>query len=365
MKFNSREFEILLALRSNPFTSHKKLAEDLKMSWITVKKYYDNLVDKGIIQKKIAIYNPWKLGLIRVNILAFVKNHFNLRLLEKACDEHPYTQYRSRFVAGQFGLFIKFDLPKESIKLLIEFLDSLVTCDVITHYEYTINNGLHFETTPDISRYNSDEDKWDFSWTDWFNKIPTHSSDTIILKNKPVDLSKIKPSHLKILRKLTENADIKQAKLRKELGLTRSEMSRQFQFVKDELVQSSRLLFDLNAFNLSETYLIKCDSVSKKIQGQFVYAFKNDPPPFHSMLEILEDNSIEIWSNLPSSQAQEMVYSCWSMLENAKTFVLNTGGKASMRYWFYDENFDFDQHYWKTSKDYIVIEPLNRLFQSN
>ncbi|MHA1973713.1 MAG: Lrp/AsnC family transcriptional regulator [Candidatus Hodarchaeales archaeon] len=363
MNFSPKEFKILLALRSNPFLSHKKLAEELNLSWVTIRKYYERLVDQGIIKKKIAIYNPWKLGLIRMNVLAFVNNFTDLQILEKACDEHPYTHYRSRFIAGDFGLFIKFDLPNDSIKLLTNFLDSLVTHDIITYYEFTINNGLHFETIPDISRYDTKNNKWDFDWQNWFKRLSTYPSESISIKNEPIDLSKIKPSHFKILRRLTENADFKQTDLRIELGLTRSEMSRQVQFIKDKMIQSSRLLLDLKAFDLSETYLVKSNSVDKKTQSRLIYAFENDPPPFNSTLEILEDDSLEIWSNLPSSIAQEMVYSCWSLLENSRTFVLSTSEKSSMTYWFYDENFDFEKHKWKTSKEYIVTEPLSRLFK--
>ena len=60
-------------------------------------------------------------------------------------------------------------------------------------------------------------------------------------------------------------------------------------------------------------------------------------------------------------QLSDFSFASWENLPNLETYLLDTKDNSSMVYWFYPPNFDFDQGKWKKTREYIVIDPLERL----
>ncbi|KKK57054.1 hypothetical protein LCGC14_3058370, partial [marine sediment metagenome] len=109
-----KDFKLIQALQTDPLISMKKLAKKVDISWPTVKKRYNRMVEEGIIGLPVAIYKVETLGLLRISVIAKVLTMELLKKLELACDVHPYTHYRSRFFGEHFGLLIQFDIPNNS-----------------------------------------------------------------------------------------------------------------------------------------------------------------------------------------------------------------------------------------------------------
>lgn len=339
----------------------KELADHLGVTWTTAKKRYTHLKEKGIIRNPIALYDPFTLGLQRISVLAFVPSVTALKRVEKSCDIYPYTNYRSRLFGGRFGIFIQYDIPYGSSNLLNEFLTRLQNLDLVLEYELYENIGLHFETYPDLTKFNSETHSWDFSWPEWFSNLSKVSEFLPETPSPLKDYSKFRRSHFNILRALTANASVKQRELREKFHLSRTEAHRQYNFVLNNYIDRIRLIYKREIFDITETYLAICSNVDGTLQAQFYNSLKENSPPFHLGLSILQDNYIQLWGNMSPAQAISLSYSIWQSIESCQIFILNTKDEGSFAYWFYPNNFDFEKGKWNVSKGYMVNDPIRRL----
>ncbi|MBY8999663.1 MAG: hypothetical protein KGD64_01990, partial [Candidatus Heimdallarchaeota archaeon] len=176
--------------------------------------------------------------------------------------------------------------------------------------------------------------------------------------------TKYKPIHFKILRELTSNtsdATKKQSELKEKFNLSKTDAHRHYNYVMDNYVDSVRLLIDRKSFNLTETYIAVASSVTKESKNQLYNLMKDKPPPFHVSMDILKGTNLLIWGNMSAPQASEFAFSIWNALQNVEVYVLNTRDKESRNYWFYDLNYDFNNESWKTSREYMIKEPLSQL----
>ena len=355
---SSEDFAILLALESNPFMPMTELATLLGITRITAKKRVDGLKERDIIRTPIAIYNPQALGLNRINVIAFVNSIEKLRILELACDEHPYTHYRARVYGGQFGLLMQFDTPGNTTTQTDEFLRKLAKEDIILQYELLPSIGIRNDIYADLSRYNAKMSSWIFSWDDWFTGLDEEKSSLPVKQIITKDFSKFQQSHFKILRMLTANASIKQTDIIEKLKLSRTQTHREYNFVMENYIERIRFIYNREIFDLTETYITIGSDLEKSKSDQIFSAVKNNPPPFRLALDLIENNKILLWGNMTPAQASSFAFSMWRTISSTQIYTLDT--KKSRLYWFYPDNFDFQIMEWKVSKDYVIKDPLNR-----
>ena len=355
------DYLILLELLNNPTITVTELATKLNSSRPTVSKYLKNLKEKGIIRNTIANIYPERLNLTVIDVLSFVSSYENLLLLEKACDEHPYTYYRSRIYGGKFGLFIIFYIPMGTTANIDEFFKKLQKGNIINDYRIYESSGVSYSSRSDISRFNIEKSKWDFSWEKWINSIEQEDDKIIFKKIEPINLKIIKRTHFEILRMLTENASIKQNEISKRLNLSKTETHRQYNFVLEKFVKEIIQTFNRDNFFLTETFLIIAHDIPLEKQEKLINKMKNDPPPFYGSLSILKGGKFRFWANMSIDQAGTFIFSLFKIFNNIEVFTLNTRKKRSASYYFYPENFDFNIKKWKDSKSYMIKEPLERL----
>ncbi|MFW9993991.1 MAG: Lrp/AsnC family transcriptional regulator [Candidatus Odinarchaeota archaeon] len=360
MNLKHEDFTLILALETDPFMPMTELATLLGISRITVKKRVEDLKKRGIIRNPIALYSPKKLGLKRVSVRASLSSISALHVLEQACDEHPYTHYRTRLFGGGYGLFMQFDIPNGSMTLLKDFLDRLQTEQVIETYDMLESTGLQVEAFPDLSRFNPSSSSWDFSWKTWFNSLSQFPSSLPSLVESEPDYSGFTVSSFKILRLLTSNASLRQVDIRKQLSLSRTEVSRLYNHAMDNYIDKIRFMYNREMFDLTETYIAFGNPVKLETAGQIYHAIEDNPPPFHLALDISKAAKIHLWANMSTVQASEFAFSVWEALGNIQIYTLDT--KSSALYWFYPDNFDFDEMRWRISRAYIVDDPLNRIW---
>ncbi|NHJ49619.1 MAG: winged helix-turn-helix transcriptional regulator [Asgard group archaeon] len=358
---NNEDFAILLALESNPSMPMTELATILNVTRITAKKRVDDLKERGIIREPIAIYDPYKLDLYRMNVLANVPTLDALEKLEKACDEHPYTHYRVRSFGCKFQLFMQFDMPNGTDKLLVDFLKQLEKQEIINSFELFPSKGLRTDVYADLSRFNAKLSSWNFSWEDWYNKLGTQTSKLPPVAKSEVDYTNFNKSYFQVLRLLTANATLKQTDLIEKLKLSKTQAHREYNFVMENFIETIRFMYDREIFDLTETYIAIGYNISSKLIAQIYHAINNNPPPFRLALDILENDSILLWGNMSPAQASGFAFSMWKFIPDMNIYTLDT--KKSRLYWFYPDNFDFDKLEWKISKDYFITEPLDRVLK--
>ena len=364
MGMNIKDMELLLALVEDPTISITELAAKLKLSRPTVKARLDNLKEKGMIRKPIAQYKPETLGLERKHVLVEVSSKESIKLVEDSCDTHPYTVYRARTFGGKFGLYMQFEIPKNTLGLLKEYFQILKQKKYINNFRIYESSGLRKVSYPDLERFNSENLSWNFSWDKWFKKLKKYPTTY----DKPLETKRTytnyKPIQFKILKELTSdasNATKKQSELKEKFNLSKTDAHRHYNYVMDNFVDKVRLLIDRKSFNLTETYIAVASSVSKERKNQLCNLMRENPPPFHVSMDILKGTNFLMWGNMSASQASEFAFSIWNTLQDVEVYILNTKDKGSRNYWFYDENYDFDNKCWKTSKEYMIKEPLSKL----
>jgi DNA-binding Lrp family transcriptional regulator len=355
------DFSILLALKNDPLMSLNELAEKIGVTWITAKTHCTHLKEKGVIRDPIAIYQPLILGLQRIVVLAKVPNKETLKMVEKGCDEHPYTRYRVRTLGGAFGIYIQFDIPFGTVELLNKFLLQLEKLGYL--YEYSLHEtiGNHLETYPDLTRYDSKSNTWNFNWEEWFKNIENTSNQILEESPSPNDFSTFKKSHFHILRELTKNASVTQKELREKYNLSRTETHRQYNYVLNHYIDRVRLIYKREMFNITETHLILCTDVDPTVQAQVYNLLKKYPPPFHSAMDIFKGRNFQLWVNTNPSQAIALANSVWTLFPKSKLYILNVRESGSFSYWFYPPNFNFETKDWRKDMEYMVKAPLDAL----
>jgi len=361
MNISIKDLALIFALEEDPFISITKLSEMLKLSRPTVKKRMENLKKQGILGKPIALYQPENLGLERKHVFAEVTSQDDLKKLEKACEEHPYTRYRARTFGGVFGLYMQFEIPPNTLHLLNEFIQRLQDNKYLTEFKILESSGRRTVSFPDLNKFNVDSLTWDFSWNKWFKSLKSYSSKIYEPEKKETDYSIYKPQHFQVLRKISSDASINQSELKDALGLSKTETHRSYKFVMDKYIDRVRLIYDRESFNLTETYLAISSFIGEEKQAQIYNQMKENPPPFHISVDMLENYGIIIWGNMSTSQATDFAFSAWKALNNAYIYILNTKKGGSRMYWFYPNNFDFDKQYWKISREYMIEEPLSKI----
>ena len=361
MNISTKDLALIFALEEDPFISITKLAEMLKLSRPTVKKRMEALKKQGILGKPMALYQPETLGLERKHIFAEVSSQEDLKKLENACEAHPYTKYRARTFGGNFGLYMQYEIPQNTLLLLNEFMQNLLDSKHLSNFQILESSGIRTISFPDLNKFDVDSLTWDFSWKNWFQSLMSYSSVIHEKEKEELSYSVYKPLHFQILRKISSDASINQTELIDTFGLSKTEAHRSYKFVMSKYIDRVRLIYDRESFNLTETYLAFSSYVGYKRQAQIFNQMKENPPPFHVSFDMLEKGGIIIWGNMSSSQATDFAFSSWKSLNNVRIYILNTKRGGSRMYWFYPNNFDFEKQNWKISRKYMIDEPLSKI----
>lgn len=365
MSLNYKDFELLLTLHADPFMTITELAKKLKLSRPTTKKKMDILVSDGIIKPATALYKPEPLGLQRVNVFVNTPTIEALEMVEVACKMHPYTHYRARFYGGTYGLFIQFDIPPNTLNRLHEFLVALRKRGFIANFDIYTSTGLRVGAFPDLIKFDCKTSNWNFSWEKWFSSFSEYPTSLDLPELPTEDYSNFQKIHFNILRELTANASIKQKEIQEKFKLSKTEAHRKYTYVRNNYVDKIRLIYNREAFDLTETHIAIGSFVHPKKQARIYNKMKEHPPPFHIALDLMKENHILIWAHMSPAQSSSFAFSIWKYLKNVQIFALSTRFGSSTIYWFYANNFDFNRRRWKTSRKYMVTQPLKELNNIN
>lgn len=354
------DYKIILSLESDPLMPYSKLAEVLGVSWPTAKKRIAELKARGVIRTPVALYNHKVLGLRRLYGIWSVQTIEDLVRLEKLCDAHPYTIYRSRGYGNEYILFTQFAIPPETIPLMKEFNDILVEKKYCNKGTILFSSGVRTESFADLTLFNLSSNKWNFDWEKWFELFQNQSEVFSPPVHSPtIDLKKWKPIDFKILRELTKNPEIKQTELSQKFHLSRTSTHHSYTTVFNNLISSVRPRFDRIMFNQVNTRLFWIPNVNEAKLNKFFNLINNHPLPFRIGLDILQDNGLLLWGvSLPSFHEHQLALTLWRLFQTFPSYTLDTSLDRSMIYWFYPDNFDFKTNYWKIDREYVVDQPL-------
>ncbi|MHA1259414.1 MAG: hypothetical protein ACTSRO_07210, partial [Candidatus Heimdallarchaeaceae archaeon] len=88
--------------------------------------------------------------------------------------------------------------------------------------------------------------------------------------------------------------------------------------------------------------------------------FSKIPPPFQANIELFK-NGIFLRLTLPPYYDSKMCYLIWSSFKNYKIYSLDFFGKHGMWWNFQPQNFDYEQHNWKTDDFWMWDEIISNI----
>jgi DNA-binding Lrp family transcriptional regulator len=357
------DYRIVQKLETNPLMPYTEFASELGISWSTTKKRVNELKARGVIRTPVAIYSNELLGLHRMSFIWTLESRKDLSLMETFCDIHPYTHYRCRGYGRGFILFIQFDVPPEVIPQMKELSTVLQEEQFVRDITTLESSGTQLETFPDLQHFDLDAREWVFDWNEWLSLIPQQPE---ILKPKtsspPLSLKEWDPIDFQILRKLTANAETKQAELMREFELSRTETHRRYNKVFENLISSVRLRYNRILFDLVNTNLFWIQNPDKTQLHRLFNLMSSTPPPFRMGLDILKQDGFFLWAGaVPSIHEHHLAFSLWQLFETFETYTLDTSVNNAAIYYFYPNNFDFDTQYWRADREYTIDQPLKEL----
>jgi len=372
LEFKDIQQKIIVSLLENPLKSLKELSENVSLSVPTLKKRLQEMYDDKIIIAINAHPKVEELGLKRVHVISTIKNKNYLKIFEKACDLHPYTRYRSTAIGTTFNCYSQFEIPdnETALDLLELYFQKLYQLNIILDYKIYKGDGFTYHIYPNLSKYNPD-DGWMFDWDSW-NTTLINARDTLSVKvqtamaekNKAkIDPTEFTPLRFDILRYCSIDGTIKQSVLTKktDLQLSKSEANRQYNYVKDNMVDSFELYYNRNYFDLNDTNIFFITNVNKQKQAKLMNTLLDNPPPFRFSIDLLENNSIFLYGNLNYKDLYRFVDSLWSEFDEIEMYRLNSSIDSSIRYYFWPDNFDFEKKTWKIDYDYMLTNPINEI----
>ncbi|MHA1303963.1 MAG: winged helix-turn-helix transcriptional regulator, partial [Candidatus Heimdallarchaeaceae archaeon] len=343
--------------------SNAELARILDVSPHTISRKIQSLKEKKLYSGYYALYDPNALGLTRYFVFLFIPDIDAFSQIEKFLDAHPYTIHRSRYYIPKLGVFAQIDFPSSDASLLTEFFDELAERKIISSYSLFRSTGVRNRFSLDLDKVSIYDISWSYDWTQLQHHISIRNDTPYFHSCKSI-LSRINPLDLKILRILSYDASISQRDLCRKFDVNRTMLWRRIHFLQEHVITGYSSKINRKVFNLTSSKILLLSFSDNSLLNS-VYANFTNPnikPPFRFHIEIVVDDKncqhIILYITLPPYHESQLFYTLAQFAEY-QTFSLDISGKHSIRYAFYEENFDFELHKWKLNHDYVVKKPLS------
>ena len=323
-----------------------------------------------------------------ITFLVEINSLENIKKMEKLCNAHNYTVYRNRITGKLNGLFIQFNAPSKATIHLNDMFDILLEEGLINSFRRLHTTKNHsFETRPDIKFFDRETQHWTWNAENWFTNLPDASSvklEPII--QKPA-LDKFNAFDMILLRQLTRDSDFIQKDFAEAMKVEQYYLTRRKNLLEETVVNKYRLIFDRTLIQLHDLLIFEVETSKEEAlrlgwqlaweQSRFeekyvpfnvkkttpsgeeeVPKFElngDDPFPFSSSFYFTEKGFL--WRiNLPPGLSTHISEYLWKISKSFSVYRLDH--KHPKHYWFYHENYDEKKGEWKTSKEWMMDDPL-------
>ncbi|MEM2143133.1 MAG: winged helix-turn-helix transcriptional regulator [Candidatus Thorarchaeota archaeon] len=357
------DLRLLHLIEMDPTISIRELSTRASTSWITANRHLQMLRESGILSHPTAVFNPSAIGLERYVVLAHATDIAGLELLERACDAHPYTHYRSRIYGPYPGLFAQFDIPPEGSRLLRRYFEILQREQACVGMALLRSEGFRESTRTNQELFDPHTLSWNYDWAHWDEDIDS-ASDVLPQPATRRSLSELRLTRvdLEILAALTANADISQEELMNRFGLSQSTVSRRLIFLRENVIESVRAQIDRARFDIISTKLFYAQRCSEAARAKVFNAIKApSAPPFPLSVDLLDGGGLVLWGRMSPRHEHSLFYVLWRRFPEMQVFTMDTIRDHSRMYWFYPDNVDPETNSWKTDEDWMLNQPLSAL----
>ncbi|MFW9991383.1 MAG: AsnC family transcriptional regulator [Candidatus Odinarchaeota archaeon] len=348
------DFKLLLALQEQPLASNSALARVVDVSQPTVTNRLKSLKEKLSLYNVHTDLDPDAISMELYDFVLDISTAENVKLLEKLCDEHPYTLYRAREFGRTSGLFVQFRIPKDTGFLLVELMDSLKSRNLITGYKIlkrSRNGPAPVYTTTSLAHWDYNAAKWEFDWELWRKQL---ASSPTTLPEKPRResvLSNLTELDIQLLAELTQDARQRNSEIIEKIGLDkethglRQKVSRRLEFLKKEVVLGYRVFLNWEVFDTYHTFVFACKA-SEENTARLYNNLDTNRIPFQSTYVILENGFF--WAvQAPPSHFSVIGEIITEYSKERELLLLDY--KTSEVYGLWDKTYDSKSKLWRTS----------------
>jgi hypothetical protein len=386
---SSDQINVLYALIHNPKFNLNAITKYLnkigiEISYYTVQKTYGELINQGILRNESSItdpitpgntrlithvegnYVPEKLGLIRQHVVfRNLSDNYSVNKFKEICDIHPYTHYRTLLIGSGLHGYAQFDIPNNSASEMYEFYSSIRT--ILNSNDFQLINH-HRSTYSELKldHFNHLTGNWDFHIFSDQNKSlekiwETHNNvEEVYLQTQYSSIMEhLNPIEIQLIRELTINANVKAQNIHKFYQRDRTTISKYLKKLETDVMGNPTLYYDRSQFDLSSPQMIIGEVDMPQTINKLHRVFGDNRLPFRS--EIISDGPrFIIILMVPPSLGPEISYFVWTKTQNIEMNSISLSLDNSWRYPFYPENYDIESSKWKTSKEYINTDIINK-----
>ncbi len=391
MPIHQKDFPIFLALMQNPIGNDNEITDltnkiisssqpTKQFSLTTIHRRIKKMEEQKMIRGVAAYVNYDMLGLeqhifvIEIETFEWDKN---IELMEKFCDEHPYTYFRDRIFGSVDGLICYFTIPsgENAEILLLKGLNKFKEKKIIKKYKHYKMSYRKYNSGS-LDKYNLKTGSWDINFDELFKRMEIQSSQFQFPRSKQDKiLKKLSMFDLAIIREMTRNARRSQNEIMEELFNPKSTIGNEYSsYISDfpESKQSfSRRLKFLNDCNIFTEYRLHFGLEDFGMFNHALYIFDFDANKLHNLIEISENGilpfpsgisisteKIVFWINLPPNTFTKLTNMMFNNFKNVQTFIF---GYNLTRYLPWHENLDIEKHEWKQSEEWMINQPIESL----
>jgi len=365
-RLSGKYLTLLIALQEGPMDLLKDLAKRVGNSPTTVSKDLKWLSGEHPSQKTrffrvVPDLNEGALGLVTVDVFLEIRNLSNIRIIEKFCDDHPYTKYRARCFGYHSGLFVQFRVPKGTESFLKSLFSGLKKQDIVVDYTVLSTTGVEpIFSTSLLKHWNSSSFTWDFDWNGWSKKKVKSTPDSDKLIDSVVHI--LTSREISILTQLSYGARRKQIEIIRALekdsvSYTSQDFSRSLALLNDQFIKNYMIFLDPEAFNLYSNVLLTAKCTNTFVDD-LASRLKTHPIPFRSTLRVNGDEFL--WFlRLPPNHLSSVFTYLLANVEELDTSLLDY--QTSVAYGVWSGAFNDNQRGWIESRKFIVDDPLSSI----
>ncbi|MHA1400334.1 MAG: hypothetical protein ACTSQE_08295 [Candidatus Heimdallarchaeaceae archaeon] len=371
------EYKVLLALQKDPLSSISDIKDDINYTYgedktfYSIKKAFTNLLDKGIIRNFAASIDPEKIDLKRECFFFETKNYKKMENLERILDNHNYSRYRSRAIAGdKKGIYAEFEIPEGTKHFLEELINKLKSKNFVEKVVSFEKGAETVKTDIDMRYVDPSTLKWTFDLNKWVNKEYSQksSSDDKKRTNETLKVQKINETDLWLMRILTINPRQKNKELLERLNeekkrLTQSEfskdlstISRRKHYILENYIGDTQVIVDDTLFSLDVRMMLEIKMNKRRVK-EIKEKLRANPLPFRTNFVDTKTGFRWYIFRSPSKLVNEIINWLWSLDPEAMS-VMHWLPYGRL-YWFYPLNYDINAGDWIKTYEHF-FEPVEK-----
>ncbi len=377
--------EILRLLENYPLKSYSELAQKINLSPQTFIRRVEELRAQEVIWEVHSSLNPESLLLERHIIIFLTKSIEGIKILELACDVHPYTSSRNRIYGSNYGLFAIFDIPKGSFHNLKIFLENLLAKKYCVKYYTYKSKGKRIVYPQPFYNNIIDLDEFDLEAYLVQNTTPLYTGK----EGRESSLSSLElhPIELLILRDITLDFRTPMSQLikkyRKYLKSKKGELEdyifpetfrphleeffheertenaiymdfkKRYHALIEKHVESYWLEINRKHFEMFIRFGYVIRNISREEKSRLFSLLKNERPPFNIYVEDL-DRNLFLSLSLPPYYQTKLAYLMKERYEKFSAFLLDSFEYNALKYRFYVGNYDINNKEWRQDEEWMV-----------